>query len=228
MKKTIVLSLGGSLIIPDKVNTNFLIKFKKTLRSLYKTHKFAVVCGGGSIARKYISVLKSQNKSTKELSLAGIRATRDNAQLLMQFFGKEANDKLPKDMKDVKDHLSKNPVVFCGALRYADKETSDGTAAKLANYLKTDFVNLTNVQGLFSANPKTNKNAKFIPSISWKSFESMALKIKYKSGQHFVLDQSASTIIKKHKIRTYIIGSNLSNLKKILKKQKFTGTTINR
>jgi uridylate kinase len=149
-----------------------------------------------------------------------------NAKFMMQFFGKESNETLPKSMKEVKDILAKNKIVFCGALRYADKETSDGTAAKLANYLETNFINLTNVKGLYTANPKTNKNAKFIPEISWKDFEKRALKLKYKAGQHFVLDQHAATMIRKHKTKTYILGEKLSNLDKLLNNKKFVGTTI--
>tara|TARA_Y100000310_G_scaffold342598_1_gene446480 strand:+ start:845 stop:1531 length:687 start_codon:yes stop_codon:yes gene_type:complete len=226
MKKTIVISLGGSLIIPNKINYSFLKQFKKTLESRYKTHKFVIVTGGGSLARQYISTLKKQKKSKRSLSLAGIRATRQNARFLMQFFGKQANDTLPLNMKQVKANLRNNSIVICGALRYAENETSDGTAAKLSNLLKTDFINMTNVKGLYSSNPKTNKKAKFISKISWQDFETQAKKIKYKAGQHFVLDQSASTIIKKHKIKTYIIGPNLKNLSRILKNKKFTGTII--
>lgn len=224
--KTIVLSLGGSLIIPDKINIKFLEKFKKIIRKHYKTHRFVVVCGGGVIARKYISALKEENKSEKEISLSGIRATRMNALFMMQFFGKEANGTLPKDMLEVKSNLKKNNVIFCGALRYADDETSDGTAAKLAHFLKTDFINLTNVKGLFTSNPLTNKNAKFIPHESWKDFEKRALKLKFKAGQHFVLDQQAAIIIRKFKIKTYIIGKELINLDKIIKNKKFAGTLI--
>ena len=156
-KRVIVLSLGGSLIIPDKINYQFLHQFKKIARKNYNKYKFAVVCGGGSIARKYINDLKAEGKNIKEQSLAGIRATHMNAEFMMQFFGKEANEKIPKDMKDVKNQLEKNKIVFCGALRYAPDETSDGTAAKLAHFLKSRFINLTNVNGLYSANPKTNK-----------------------------------------------------------------------
>lgn len=226
MKKVIVLSLGGSLIIPKEINHSFLKKFKKIMEKNYLKYKFIVVCGGGSIARKYISILKKNNRPKRELALAGIRATRMNAKILMQLFGKDANSKIPKSMKEVKAQLKKNKIVFCGALRYAEQETSDGTAAKLAKLLNSNFINITNVQGLYSSNPKKNKNAKFIPKISWKDFETRALRIRYQPGQHFVLDQNASTIIKKAKIKTTIIGENLSNLDKLLKNKKFKGTII--
>ena len=225
-KRVIVLSLGGSLIIPEKSNFKFLDKFVKTLRKNYHAYKFVVVCGGGSIARKYIEALKKEGKSKEELSMAGIRATRTNAQFVMQLFGKEANNTLPKNMEEVKSNLSKNSVVICGALRYTKNSTSDSTAAALAKYLNSDFINLTNVSGLYDKNPAANPKAKFIPKESWKDFQRRISKIKFKAGQHFVLDQKAAQIISKHKITTYIIGPKLKNLNKILKGKKFVGTII--
>lgn len=225
--KTTVISLGGSLLIPkEKADLKFLHKFKKELRKNYKKSRFVIVTGGGSIARQYISLLKEENKSKKELSLAGIRATRMNAQTVMQFFGKEANQKLPKDEKSVKSNLHKNNVVVCGALRYTANSTSDGTSAKLAHFLKAPFINMTNVKGLYTSDPRKNKNAKFTKSISWKDFDKMAQKLKFKAGQHFILDQQASTIIKNNKIPTYIIGSDVNNISRIINNKKFTGTLI--
>lgn len=222
-----VISLGGSVIVPEgKPNYRLLEDFKRTLRANYRNYKFVVVCGGGSVARKYISVLEKEGKSAKELSIAGIRATRMNAQFVMQLFGKEANDRLPLNMEDVKDSLAKNEVVICGALRYSPKSTSDGTAAKLAKFLGGEFINITKTNGLYSANPETHKDAVFIPKISWKNFEKRALSLKFKAGQHFVLDQQASIIIRKNKIKTYIIGKDMKNLGKILKGKNFNGTVI--
>ena len=226
-KRVIVISLGGSLIVPENINFKFLENFRKTLRKHYSKWQFVIVCGGGSIARKYIKLLEKTSKADeKELSMAGIRVTRLNALILMELFGKEANDTLPLTMKEVKNNLRKNNVIICGALRYAPHSTSDGTAAKLANFLKSEFINMTNVKGLFSENPFTNKNAKFIPFESWKKFDERANRMKYHSGQHFVLDQNAATMIRKDKIKTYIVGEDLRNITKILKGQKFTGTLI--
>ena len=144
---------------------------------------------------------------------------------MARFFGKIANDEIPLSMKKVKNLLAKNRVVFCGALRYRRKNTSDGTAAKIAAYLKCPFINLTNVKGLYSSDPSKNKKAKFISEITWKNFIKVARKVKYKAGQHFVLDQSAARTIQDKKITTYLVGS-LSAIDKILKQKKFTGTII--
>ena len=223
-----VISLGGSLIVPDKIDFKFLKDFVKTLKKHTNKWKFVVVCGGGSIARKYIELLKHEKRaSEKELSQAGIKVTRLNAQILMELFGrKEANDRLPMNMKEVKDNLRKNNIVICGALRYAPKSTSDGTAARLSHFLGAEFINMTNVKGLFTANPFTNKGAKFIPYESWEKFDKRANAMTYHSGQHFVLDQKAATMIRKDKIKTYIIDANTKNIDKILAGKKFTGTLI--
>ena len=224
--RIVVISLGGSLIIPDKIDFVFLDKFKKEIRKHYSECKIVVVCGGGSVARKYMDALKKEGRPESELAEAGIMSTRMNAKFLMEFFGQEANNVLPRDMNEVASNLHKNKIVICGALRYADNETSDGTAAKLSHFLSCNFVNMINVRGLYTADPRIDRNAKFIDNISWVDFEKMAKKIKFKPGQHFVLDQKAAEIIRKYRIKTYIIGKDVINMGKIIKGEKFVGTLI--
>ena len=226
MKKIVVISLGGSVIIPERMNYRFLHKFKRTLRKFYKTHRFVIVCGGGQIARKYINALQHEGKSKKDLSLAGIMATRMNAMFLMKLFGAESNQSLPLTIKQVNSSLIKNNLVICGALRYRPDSTSDSTSAVIAKHLKSPLINITNVSGLYDKDPKENSDALLIRSISWKDFEKMAKKSKFHPGQHFVLDQQAASIIKDHKIVTYIVSNDTKELKKILKQKKFLGTII--
>jgi len=226
-KKIVVISLGGSLIVPDKINTEILERFKRVLSRHTTKYKFIVVCGGGKVARTYINGLESNNRKKQYFqSLLGISITRTNARFMTYFFGRDANQGMPNDMKDVENLLKRNDVVFCGALRYGKHETSDGTAAKLAHHFNTDFINLTNVRGLYDKDPKKFRSAKFIPDISHKDFYKMAKKIEYKPGQHFILDQKAAKIIKKHKITTYILGPELKNLDNLLNGKHFIGTII--
>ncbi|MBI2046883.1 UMP kinase [Candidatus Pacearchaeota archaeon] len=228
VKKIVVLRLGGSLIVPNEIDFEFLEKFKSAIEKLKARHKFVVVCGGGSIARKYIKALKEKGLSQKIQSMAGIAVTRLNARFMTYFFGRDANQGIPHDMGQVEGLLRKHDVVFCGALRYAPQETSDGTAAKLANFFRADFINLTAVPGLYTKNPAEHKDARFIPEISWKEFYKRAVKIKYKPGQHFILDQHAARIIMKRKIKTYIIGKELKNFENVLKGKRFKGTLIDK
>ena len=225
-KRVRVISLGGSLIIPDDVDVKFLLNFKKIIEKNTKKYKFVVVCGGGSVARKYINALRKISKDELLQSMSGISATRMNARFMTYFFGKDASQGIPHDMGQVKNLLLKHDIVFCGALRYEPNQTSDATSAKLANYFQTDFINLTNVAGLHNKNPLEYKDAKFIPKISWKDFDKMVNKQKFKPGQHFILDQSASKIIMKNKITTYILGKNMKQLDNLLNNKQYYGTII--
>jgi len=256
MKKVIVISLGGSLIIPDKIDVKFLKEFKKVIKKNTKKYKFVIVCGGGNIARKYISALKTEKINEKFQSFSGISATRMNARFMNYFFNQDSKKGIPMKMKQVKKYLKKQDIVFCGALEYHPNQTSDSTSAKIAENLKTIFINLTNVQGLYDKDPKElcksrlpseaikevdkqcrkgrlsegnhgcPRNAKFIPKISWKEFYKISKKIKFQPGQHFVLDKTAAKIILENKIKTYILGKDLRNLDNVLNNKEFKGTKI--
>jgi len=226
MKKVIALSLGGSLIIPNEINIKYLKKFKEIIQKNSKKYKFIIVCGGGSIARKYISALRDFKINEQFQSLSGISATRMNARFMNYLFGINPEKGIPHTMKNLKKYITKQNIIFCGALEYKPNQTSDSTTAEIAKQFKTIFINLTNVSGLHDKNPKKYKDAEFIPEISWKEFDKLANKSKFQPGQHFVLDQTASKLILKNKIPTYILGEDLKQLDNLLHNKKFKGTKI--
>ncbi len=226
MKKIIVLSLGGSLIIPEEIDISFLKKFKKVILENTKKYKFIVVCGGGGIARKYIYALREAGINEEFQSYSGISATRMNARFMSYFFKINPKQGVPHTLKTLEKYIRKQNVVFCGALEYKPNQTSDSTAVETAQHFKCDFINLTNVPGLYDKNPLKYKNATFIPQISWKDFYKMATQKKFSPGQHFILDQNAAKMILKHKIKTFILGKDLKQLDNFLNNKKFIGTTI--
>ena len=222
--KIVVISLGGSLIVPDKINDSYIKKFKQTLLK-FKEYKFIIVAGGGLTARTYIDALERQKIDKKTQALIGIRITRLNAWTLINLFKGDCASSIAKSLKEVKSLLNKNNIVIVGGLRYIEENTSDGTAASIASLLKADLINMTNVNGLYDKDPKL-KGAKLIRNISFERFDKIVKKIKYHPGQHFVLDQHASDIISKNNIKTCIIGPNLDNLERLIKNKGFLGTTI--
>jgi uridylate kinase len=225
-KKVIVLSLGGSLIIPDDINVDYLKSFKKIILKNKEEYKFIIICGGGSIARKYITALSSIGMNEEFQSYAGISATRMNARFMSYFFNQDQKRGIPHKISKLKRYAKKFDIVFCGALEYSPHQTSDSTSAQIATVFKCDFINLTDVPGLHDKNPKKFKNSKLIPEISWEDFDKIVNKLHFKPGQHFVLDQTASRIIKKNKITTYILGKDMAQLDNLLNQKKFIGTKI--
>ncbi|MDP1694613.1 MAG: UMP kinase [Candidatus Woesearchaeota archaeon] len=226
--KVEVLSLGGSVIIPtytDQIDYNYLKKLKRLFASI-KDRKFVIVVGGGSTSRKYMKALEQEGFDKKTQSVFGISVTRMNAKFMAYFFYGLASQSIPRSLLEVKNLLKHNKIVFTGGLRYEEDNTSDGTAARIANYLNTDFINITDVDGLYTKDPRKFKDAKLINHISFEDFDKMIKQITFHPGQHFVLDQHASAIIKRNKIRTTIIGKDIENIQRCLNDKDFKGTVI--
>lgn len=223
--KLVVISLGGSIINPDDVDYDFLKEFRKTLLKL-KEWKFVIVTGGGATARRYIKVLRKDGLDHRIQCLAGIAVTRMHARLLMTLFRKEANQKLPQNIKEIDNLIKKDRIVFCGALRFEENQTSDAVGAEIAAHFKVPFVNLTDVNGLYDKDPKKFKDAKFISKISYRDFHKMITKIKYEAGLHFVLDHKATDIVMKKKVKTFILNKEMKNFENFLKGGYYKGTAI--
>ena len=222
---TIVISLGGSLIVPHHVDYVYLKKLGKFLSKYSYKEKIVVVTGGGYTAREYFKELKGAKLNQTSISLIGVAVTKLNARVVASIF--KVKHKIPETIKEVKSLLKHSNLVICGALGYKKNMTSDGNAADLAAKLKARlFINLTNVKGVYDKAPKKYEDATFIPHMHYSQLEHMIKKIKYKPGQHFVLDQVASSIIHKFRIRTIIAGPNIENLKKCLYYNCCTGTII--
>lgn len=221
--KTYVISVGGSLIVPDKVDYDFLVKLRNIINKLKKKYKIVIVTGGGKTARNYIEPLRKAGFSNEVQCLLGIKTTKLNAMLVSNFL--KANKLVPDSIIEIKHLLRRYNLVVCGSIGFKPEMTSDGDSADIARHLNAEMINMTNVDGLFTRDPRKFKNAKFIPEISFKDFLKIANKIKFKAGQHFVLDRSAAVIIDKYKIKTVIL-KGFNNLEKCINGDKFRGTII--
>jgi len=222
--KKYVISVGGSLIVPNKVDYDFLVKLRNTVNKLKKRNKIVIVTGGGKTARMYIEPLKRAGFDNNVQSLLGIKTTKLNAMLVSNFL--KANKLLPNSLKEISRLLRRNNLVVSGSIGFRPNMTSDGDAADIARFVNAEMlINMTNVDGLFTRNPKKFKSAKFIPEISFRDFLKRVNKIKFKAGQHFVLDQSGAKIIAKYKVKTIIL-KGVDNLEKCINGERFRGTVI--
>ena len=86
-KEVIVISLGGSVIVPDKIDIVFLKAFRRLIRDYLKKYKFIIVTGGGKTARNYIDAAgKICRINNEDKDWLGIHCTRLNSHLLKTIF----------------------------------------------------------------------------------------------------------------------------------------------
>ncbi|MCD6576291.1 MAG: UMP kinase [Nanoarchaeota archaeon] len=215
----VVISLGGSVIVPKELDVKFLKEFVKLINKFKRKHKFSIVCGGGHTARIYTRKAKEFNLSTNEAHELGISATHLNA----QFLAKILNAKFSKE-HPLKIGKMKGLIVSGG---YKPGWTTDTDAALIAKSMKANIlINITDVKGIYTKDPNKYKDARLIPKMSWKEFEKMFGKKITGAGKHYVFDPLAGQICKKNKIKVIVIGKDLKTLERLLEGKKFIGTIV--
>lgn len=224
MSKTIIVSVGGSVIVPDAIDTSFLKELKRFVEEhIKKGYKFVIVCGGGKTSRNYQKALQKVSKTSAiDQDWLGISATILNAQLVRAVFSSYADALISTDPSKAK--LSKKVLVASG---WKPGRSSDFVAVTIAKKLKAEkVVNLSNVNYVYDKDPRKFKNAKPIGEISWKEFRKIIPK-KWDPGLSSPFDPVASKMAAKDKIEVAVInGKNLKEFKDYLANKKFVGTKI--
>ncbi|MBD3354416.1 UMP kinase [Candidatus Woesearchaeota archaeon] len=221
-KKTIIISLGGSLIVPDKIDYKFLRDFRKLIKSYLRKYKFAIITGGGKTARRYISAAdKAFHIKDEDKDWLGIHATRLNAHLVRTIFEDVANSKIVRDpRKKVKfDKL----LVGAG---WRPGCSTDYDAVLLAKNVGAETViNMSNIDWLYDKDPRKYKSAKKIENIDWKSFKKI-VGDKWKPGMNVPFDPKATKEAAKLGLKLVILGKSISNLRNYLDGKKFKGSVV--
>jgi uridylate kinase len=226
MKKTTVISLGGSLINPNQIDTLFLKQFVQIIEKLATNkNKFIIITGGGKPAREYQAALRQITKpSPDDLDWMGIAATRFNAELLKYCFSKIAAKNVITDFS-IRQPTYGNVILAGG---WKPGRSSDGAAVVLASIYGADvLINFTDVDYVYDKDPKMFPEAKKIENISWDNFLKNIIGTKWVPGKKVPFDPTAAKFAQRHKLKVIIAdGKNLKNLKNILNHKEFIGTTI--
>ena len=225
VREIIIISLGGSLIIPDDIDTQFLKDFKSLiLLHVAQGKKFVIITGGGKIARRYQEAAKGLvDASDEDFDWIGIASLKLNAELLRVVFGEYAHDRV---VSNLSTHFGmERPVVIGSA--YEPGHSTDWDAVLAAKNLGAKkIINLSNIDYVYDSDPNINSNAKKIEKISWDEYRKIIPK-KWTSGLNSPFDPTASEEAQKEKISVIVMnGKPIDNLAKCLNGEKFFGTII--
>ncbi|MDD5109882.1 MAG: UMP kinase [Patescibacteria group bacterium] len=224
--KTIVFSLGGSLIAPDGIDTKFLAGFRRViLRFIANGNRAIIICGGGDTARTYAKSARTVNRSltAEQLDWLGIQATKINAWLVRDVFGHTAEYALQYD-PTVRIRTAKRIIVGSGWKPGCSSDKDAVLAAK--TYGVKTVVNLSNIDYVYDHDPRKFKSAKPLPSLTWAAFQKI-VGSTWRPGAHVPFDPVASRLARRLGIALVIVrGSNLANLRSLLSGRKFRGTLV--
>ena len=220
---SIVISLGGSVLISDDLDISYFNNLKDLLELLTDKYKIYVVIGGGKTARNYINIGRKLNFDETTLDIFGIEITRVNARILTNLLD-NSNIDIPKTTNEAKE--IKNNIVIMGGT--TPGHSTDMVGAELAEKVEASkFIIATNVDGVYDKDPNKHPDAKQLLEISIDSLIDQYGTDWKSAGKNMVIDGPALQIIKRAKIPTFVLnGKKLDELKKAIECKDFKGTKI--
>jgi uridylate kinase len=229
-----VISLGGSIVAPDGVDEGFVRDFVSLMEELIKAdekRRFILVVGGGGPARAWQKAYRNiraaaglaDGGSDEQADWIGVMATRLNAQLIKAVMGEWCTQDVVIDPSQVEPFVGRVLV----AAGWKPGFSSDFDAVLLAERFQADrVINLSNIEQVYTDDPRNNPEAKPIDRISWADFRAL-VGDEWTPGKNVPFDPVASRHAAKIGLRVICAaGRNLENLKRILLGETFLGTTI--
>lgn len=230
--KTIVISVGGSIVVPDGVDPEFVGRFVGTIRKRLEREpetRFALVIGGGSTARHYqaaageVAAALGVSIDRSALDTIGIAATRVNAEVIRAAFCELVEDPLVTDPTAAQGITGR--VLIAGG--WKPGFSTDNVAVRLAESLGSDTViNLSNIPQIYTADPKIDPDATPLDTITWAELTRI-VGDEWIPGKNTPFDPVATR--RAAELGMTVIaadGRDLANLEALLDGQPFVGTTI--
>jgi len=186
---------------------------------LIKNSKFCqpiVIDGGGNIARHYISHARSSGADESTLDELGIEISRLNAKLLIYALKNKAYSHPPTTLQEIRHAVDDGLIVVAGGLHPG--QSTNGTAALIAEKIKAEqFLNATDVDGVYDMDPNKFKKAKKFKRIELKNLKNMLVHEDSIAGGYDLMDIVALKIIERSKIKTRILKSDIKIIEKAIK-----------
>lgn len=228
-KKLFIISLGGSLVVPNSKQKGVDIDFIKNFRAFIlewvkKGYRFYIFIGGGRIAREYIEQARELGvEDPEKLDEVGIYSTWLNGMLLQAAFGESAFCEVVKD--PTKKVRCKAPVIFAGGYKPGCSTDTDAVLAAIACKAKT-VINLSNIDFLYDKDPSQYTDAVPLKETTFSNLLNLTGS-KWTPGLNSPFDPIASQLARKEKITIAIMnGKNLDNLNNFLLGKEFIGSII--
>ena len=229
-KDKIVISLGGSLIVPNGgIDIEFLKRFSEFIRAQLAertNRQFFIVAGGGNTTRHYQDAAQNvvgHELVAEDLDWLGIHATRLNAHLVRTIFRDLAHPYILKHYEIIRKVTE--PVVVASGWK-PGWSTDFCSTMICEDYILKAVINMSNIDMAYDQDPRTSPSAKPIKKITWKNFRKI-VGDKWVPGMNMPFDPIASKKAEELGLKVVIMkGNNFENLENYFAGRNFIGTTI--
>lgn len=231
-KRRIVVKLSGRIFSEEEPTE--LAKFADLLFELSENDVQPIaIAGGGKFARHYIQMARKFGQDEASLDMLGIEVSRLNAKLLSaaiesrDFDNPRVYHTVPTDLEQVFAAASSGKIVVTGGLHPG--QSTNATAALIAEKVRAaEFLNATDVDGIYDSDPRKNRNAKMFKEISVTRCMELLSSENASAGSYDLMDIVALKVIERSKIPTLVLKSDTSLLRNavLLGNNQNSGTRI--
>lgn len=221
----IVIRIGGS-VVASPPNPVLIGKYVNLLKNLKRQgHEVVAIVGGGALARDFIKVAGELGLDEANRDWIAIYVSRLFAQLFVMLLDDAGCGTVPVSLDEADACLKRGKVVVMGGLKPG--MTTDTVAAMISEKINADLlVKASNVDGIFTKDPKKYPNAKKIDKLRFKDLTRLFEENQHKAGIHQIIDPEAIKILEKSKMKMVVVnGFKPENLMSAVKGEKI-GTTI--
>ena len=224
--KHIVISVGGSLIVPKEVDTEFLKDFRSLiLECIEKGYTFTLFTGGGGVCRTYNTAVDALvpgiERSAKDW--LGISITKVNAQLLKTIFGDLCEETI---ISDPHTNIERTKPILIGS-GWKPGWSTDYDAVIFATERGVHrVINISNISHVYTSDPRTNPDAQKLETVTWSEYRKL-IPETWEAGLHSPFDPIASKKAEESKLEVLMLdGRNIEALKNAIGGNSFEGTKI--
>lgn len=221
----LVLRIGGS-VVASPVNTELISKYAELLKTLKEQgHAVAVVVGGGTLAREFITIAKKLGLNEQAQDEIAISVSRVFAQLFLKKVGAMGCKAVPLTVDEAADCLNKGKISVMGGLKPG--MTTDTVAALIAERVNADLlVKATDQDGIYNKDPKKHRDAVKLDHLSFDDLSTVFSESRHKAGIHQIIDPEAVKILKRKRVRLVVVnGFKPENILAAVKGEKI-GTVV--
>jgi uridylate kinase len=200
----VVLRIGGS-VVASPVNTELMSKYTDVVRKLKEqNHEVAVVVGGGSLAREFISIAKNLGLDMQAQDEIAISVSRLFAQLFLKKLGNLACSKVALTLDDAATCLSDGKIAVMGGLKPGI--TTDAVAALVAERVDGELlVKGTDQDGIYNKDPRKYPDAVKLNHLSFDDLQGVFSESRHKAGMHQIVDPEAVKVLKRKHVRLIVV-----------------------
>lgn len=211
----LIVSLGGSVMGSDPTPQRFwdLRTALETLRE--RGDEVHVVVGGGPLKEKFVQLSRACGLNDYVGDVLGIQLTRLYARLIASVLGDAACQDVPESVEEAVQARSTGKIVVMGGTEAGHSTTA--VAALFAEAIGAELLlKLTDVDGIYSSNPKTHQGAVRFEELTYDEVTRILGTPEFAAGTYDVLDAVALGVLQRSSVDTvYFDGS--SSLLNILK-----------